>query len=131
MLTICAYFDASTINLIPKIQDIFPSSDLKIIAYTPYDCTYDHPDVTITIVSGFSYPTTSVLLEASHEVEQMLFIFDVVDWLANPLNPLTSTTIQGQNVKQDIDVESLYDDCFHTEEPISHSIQTFLTAIHV
>jgi hypothetical protein len=154
MLTICAYFDSTTLDLIPKIQELFASSDIQIIAYTPYGCNYEHPEVKVTNVSGFKCPQTSILLEASNEVEQCLFIFDIVGWVMNAHRSekfsieecmKQCVTLLGNSVKEDLDLETLYDDCFEFtsdhEYPsfeclecsvkIRSAIKTFLDAIHV
>jgi hypothetical protein len=145
MLTICAYFDSTTLDLIPKIQELFASSDIQIIAYTPYGCNYEHPEVKVTNVSGFKCPQTSILLEASNEVEQCLFIFDVVRWVKNAKDILDISnrskyndlglcvTLLGNSVKEDLDLETLYDDFFElkNEHPFLECVQEFLDAIHV
>jgi hypothetical protein len=128
MLTVCAYFDCETMDLIGKIQDVFASSDIKMIAYAPHDFNYNHPDVTVINVAGFQYPQTSILLEVSNEVEQTLFIFDITGWLEK--QPESSITIRGDSIKNDLDIETLYDDCFQNED-IQSSIQHFLDAVHV
>ncbi len=109
MLTICAYFDASTVGLVEELERKFESAETKLIAYVEAGVTMPEHIHTV-VVGGFVNPKTSVLLETHRGDENLLLIFDVASWLQCP-SATNYVYVRPSNLVPDVDLEDLYQEC--------------------
>jgi hypothetical protein len=124
MLTIVAFVTKDTENLISKLQEAFQYSEIELILYMETDAMRFDDHIKVVQVGGFKYPQTSVLLELDPNLEETLFIFDIQNFLQKKQS---SVLITSKNIKPDLDVESIYDDCFNLNQPMEECLKNFLT----
>jgi hypothetical protein len=126
------YLDESTVGLFPNVEAAFASSEIKLVAYVPGSFEYDAlPEyVTVTKIGGFANPKHAVLLHIENTTtEQNLFILDVREWLQRPEDRSLSVYLELRNVVPNLDVETLFDECFETDP--ESGVAKFLERVQV